>query len=189
MHELRKEEQAALDQILPSKAQYDLWMAESVKIAESLLADKPTNIMPQLWIRGLTPEGGHFDQLCALANCDFNDPDRKRALLFTLGHNLYDQKQIVPRAVFLISEGWVTFKPAGQPLTQPRNDPERKECAICFGMSLGGHHNGITHIPVRRDDEDHMVKNGEARLFDGADTHILQSFFDGFFSVIRTKQN
>lgn len=111
---------------------------------------------------------------------DFNDPDRKRDIMRTVGKQFYETKK-VPAAVFMLSEAWMSKNK--DPNTIPSQDPNRQEAIAIVGRTIGRECKSMVMIPVSRDKEDRMIRNGENDSVKDCriDMPLLDQFFIGFF--------
>lgn len=146
--------------------------------AELELAGKPESMAPTLTVHSITLEAKQEVTLCSLF-VPFNEHAEKRQALADLGAKFY-QDQKFPQAVFLCTEAWLAQNPP--PGLQPRDCPDRREVLLVFGMSFGGKSKAVVSIPVRRDGENRMLRDGEATETREGQSVILNAFYAGFVS-------
>jgi hypothetical protein len=146
--------------------------------------DGNESLMPQLVIITRNPDGKDEMTLCALA-VPFNEDHEKRTVLFKLGKKMYDEQKLTLAAI-LSSEAWMSQRTAENPMrgVQPRHDPNRKENIIVVGSGLMQHQRLFICTPVKRDDKNLMVIDGESREIPEAQFPLLEHFWRGFFHAI-----
>lgn len=143
------------------------------------LASKPEHVTPMLFVQSVMLGAEPELTLCSLC-VPFNEGFEKRSALSGIGRKFYEEGKL-PLAVFLCSEAW--FAPS-RPGVQPRDCPDRREVILVFGLSLGRRFSAIISIPVRRDEANRMVPDGDAiESLDGKPT-LLDAFYAGFFSAV-----
>lgn len=170
------------DKWLMTPDAFAIALAAARQGAERELAGKPESMAPMLIVHSITLEGKQEVTLCALF-VPFNEHADKRNALADLGARFY-QEQKCPQAVFLCTEAWLAQNPP--PGVQPRDCPDRREVILVFGMSFGGKLRAIISIPVRRDGENRLVRDGEVVQVMEGQPVLLNAFYAGFVSQFTT---
>lgn len=117
----------------------------------------------------------------------FNN-DNKHELIAGIGRQFFE-KRWMPVAVFMGSEAWMSnIKPEdlkADAYVQPSKDPNRKECLMIAGRTStnDGCQIGIM-IPIKRDEKNNMVRDGENTVTKEIDSYLLNHFFYGFFEKV-----
>lgn len=125
----------------------------------------------------------------------FNDADEKRSVMKKIGAKFFDEK-LFPVAIFMASEAWMSminlkdrdkkdFDISKLPL--PSKDPNRKECIMIAGKTTSGDCNIGIMIPIKRDENEYMQRDGEETRTKELETYLLNQFFHGFFHKIANK--
>jgi hypothetical protein len=114
-------------------------------------------------------------------------PETKHDMLEAIGVQFFN-KRWFPIAVFMVSEAWVSMLKSTDsynPDMTPSKDPNRKECIMIAGRTIGSECKAGVMIPITHDDKGVMIRDGENTVTDSIDTILLDHFFHGFFSKIK----
>jgi len=142
------------------------------------------SLIPELIVITRSPEGNDAMTICALAVA-FNEAHEKQGILYRLGMRFFSERRVVA-AVILVSEAWVSVLPQGvtESRVQPRHDPNRKENIIVVGSGLPKDQRLLVTTPVKRDEKNNMVIDGESKEMHGASFPLVEWFWKGFFATI-----
>jgi len=142
------------------------------------------SLTPELMVITRTMEGEDEITLCCLA-VPFNEDKEKHDILFGIGKKFY-QEQKVTMAVILASEAWMASRSINDtsPPVQPRHDPNRKEHIIVVGSGLQEHQRLLIATPIRRNEKNEMVLDGEPKEIPTAKFPLLEWFWRGFFAAV-----
>lgn len=145
---------------------------------------KGESLMPDLVVVTRTHELKDELTLCALA-VPFNEDKEKRAILLSLGRKFFKEEKAVT-AVILSSEAWLSTRRPGskEPLVQPRDDPNRKENIIVVGSGILGKQGLLISTPIRRDDKNHMLIDGESTENTDIVFPLLSWFWRGYLEAL-----
>jgi len=146
------------------------------------------SLTPELVVITKNPENMQDEMtLCALA-VPFNEKEEKRNILFQVGKKFYDDRQFV-MAVILASECWCAkrHKDGDWKDVQPRHDPLRAEAILVAGVGLPGNQKQrmVITTPIRRDEKNNMVIDGESEEVTEADFFLISHFWRGYLSQVK----
>lgn len=143
------------------------------------LVEKPTSLLPMMAVLTRDQEGKDGLILAAL-DVEFNEADEKRTALMAVGRKVFEAR-VVPLAVSLSCEAWVTQQDKIPPGCEPRHSAQRQEAAILIAASMGNTFQKMDAVIVARDEEGRMIA-GEDRDYDAgsARSFLLNYFFRGY---------
>lgn len=113
----------------------------------------------------------------------FNEPAEKRAALFGLGRLLY-QQQVIPAGAVMSTEAWCAPDVPGR---FPADHPERLECVVLFGSSLGGRHCIMQRMVISRDPSDVILPGVWEPPGTEGEAVLLQRLWAGYFEHVMRK--
>jgi hypothetical protein len=164
-----------LDECFISRADFESRLKQCIDVTVDRLSDKPESLIPQLVIVGKSMSGEVGLTVCMLA-VDFNEDNEKRGTLFGMGYKFYENEE-VPLAIFLATEAWLSHKKG----MEPRQDPDKEEVIVIFGLSWNGEHQSMVHIPVSRENGKLIAGAVQTHEADGkVECFLLRHFFQGF---------
>ncbi len=145
------------------------------------------SLTPELVVITKNPENMQDEMtLCALA-VPFNEKEEKRGILFQIGKKFYDDRQFV-MAVILASECWCAkrSKDTDWQDVQPRHDPQRIAAILVAGVGLpDGKQRMVITTPIRRDEKNNMVIDGESDEALGGEFFLISHFWRGYLSQVK----
>lgn len=112
------------------------------------------------------------------------DEDQKHETIKKVGRQCFD-KQWFPVAVFMAAESWRSEKPDQYP--QASKDPDRTECIAIAGRTISDDCKIMIMIPLGRDKDGNMVRDGENKVTREVEMYLLNHFFHGFFEKVAGK--
>lgn len=128
-------------------------------------------------------------QVLVVIASDFNEDEEKREAMREIGIQCKDKKMI-PCAVFMASEAWMSMQDKkdvdANGFTRPRDDPNRKEVLIISGMTIKKEVIAGM-IPIKRDENNLIVKDGEPDFSMQCEAFLLSEFFNGYFESTKKK--
>lgn len=158
----------------------------SIQLVEETILGKAKDMAPVLFVhyRRVNEDGmyGDLEHAIVVVADGFQDTESKYKTVFSLGKR-FEQERMIPAAIFMGNEAWLSHNP--QPGLMPRDDPERKECIVIAGRSIGGECKSLTMIPISHDADGFIIRSGEDEKHPEAaemKTPLLDQFFIGFFS-------
>jgi len=119
----------------------------------------------------------------------FNESEEKHKILFGVGRKFYEDQKI-PVAIILASEAWCSKRAENEDWKdcQPRHDPMRTEGIIVAGQSMDQKQCMTIMTPVKRDEKNRIVIDGDSDESDGAAFFLISHFWRGYFSVVAEKE-
>lgn len=112
------------------------------------------------------------------------DKDQKHETIKRVGQQCFEKKWY-PLAVFMAAESWRSEKPDQYP--QASKDPDRTECIVIAGRTINDDCKITIIIPLGRDKDGNMVRDGENVVWKEAEMYLLNNFFHGFFEKVAGK--
>lgn len=156
--------------------------ADAAWVRKWLIEEPRTGFRPQLSIQVKRSPSGPIEILPALIDCDFNESEEKRAILFALGRRIY-QDRLWPVSAVLASEAWGAPESSSSGV-QPRHHPERREVIVLFGMTLVERRTASRIIDVTRGPGNVIVPAAETEAAGpGSSSPLLCYFFEGYFEA------
>ncbi len=173
-----------------SNEQFKEMAGIAVKLIESA-AIGHKNFMPCLIIhaREVANEQGQLSDMETIIvgiDQDFNDPESKHKILRAIGRKVYTER-LIPAAVFVAAEAWAST--AVDPVTNepiygaPSMDPNRQEVLVVSGISISKEDKIGIMIPVKRDAEGVMQRDGENDEDLEVEAPLLDHFWRGYFEA------
>lgn len=132
------------------------------------------------WLGG---QLGDIEGMVVVIDQEFNNAETKTKVLKQIGAQV-SQMKLVPVAVFMASEAWVSMGTKEQPPDMnrmPSQDPNRKECIMVAGKTIMKDCQIGMMILIKRDADGNMIRDGETTITNEIDTHLLNQFFTGYF--------
>lgn len=126
---------------------------------------------------------GDIEGMVVVIDQEFNNQEIKTKVLKQIGAQVAQMK-LIPVAVFMASEAWMSMGTKEQPLDMnlmPSQDPNRKECIIVAGKTIMRDCQIGMMIPIKRDKDGNMIRDGETTITHEIGTFILNQFFIGYF--------
>lgn len=176
------------EEFLLTDEKFNAFVRDHAQHTISYLTEHPTeSLMPELVVMTRTLEGKDELTLCALA-VPFDEDMEKRSAIYNLGKKFYAEEKVT-LAVMLVSEAWMSQRTPEQmsgkaPHVEPRHDPNRKEHIIVVGSGLQGHQRLFITTPVRRDEKNNMIVDGESKEIAAAKFPLIEWFWRGFFDTL-----
>lgn len=125
---------------------------------------------------------GDTELMVICVDNDFNESDIKKKICNQIGAKMRAEK-VVPVAIFFTAEAWMSRQEQSSDMTMPSEDPNRMECIIVAGRTLGGDCKAMQIIEVTRDTENNMQRGKHSEKMTDPkriQTTIVDHIFDGF---------
>lgn len=165
----------------------------SIEMIQDTILGKVKDMAPVLFVhyRKFQESGmlGDLEHAIVMMTSGFGDTDTKFKTVFALGVKFNDER-MVPAAVFMGSEAWISSNPSS--VMMPRDDPDRKECIVIAGKSIGTECKSITMIPIGHDADGNIIRDGEDMKYPNEATMespLLDQFYYGFFSKAKKRHD
>lgn len=156
----------------------------SIEMVKETILGKAREMCPVLFVhfRQIDKESGMLGDLqhaVVVIACGFGD--KKRETIFDIGKQ-FSEKQMIPAAVFMGAESWMSRKPKAGVI--PSQDPDREEVIVIQGKSIGKECSSMTTIPISRNEDGFIIQSGEPFVMPDKgtlETPLLDQFYYGFF--------
>lgn len=165
---------------------YDEFMKNSIHWLHAELDSKPSGIAPKLAILARDADGEDKIMVVAIMG-DFNESEVKYAAMRAIGHKIFEQ-EVFPMIITLLTEAWLS-RNAYDMDCAPRYDPKKIEVVILSGRDLSGNHKSATYIPIKRDEENRIIRDGPDETMSGNDVAmaLLDELYKGWIGAGLTK--
>jgi len=165
------------------------FVREHNKFTIDRLKEEPTEgLHPELVV--MTKDMDLKDEIAVVVIASgFNESEEKHKTLFGVGRKFYEDQKVV-RAVVLASECWCSQRPqeGDWPDVQPRHDPLKTEGIIVAGAGMEPRQRMSIVTPVKRDEKNNIVIDGESDEHDEAMFFLIDHFWRGYFSKVMEKE-